>query len=283
MGTGVPNPALAQDSEAPQEITASPPPAENLLDAQEAEDTNPQQSLQAPNEDIFFDAEDLAPSPPSAQREGVRNVDPVTEPASRFVIVDKDQAAGSISARLVSAQRAMKLGRFDSALRIYNDLYKENAGDPNILLGRAIALQKVGMTEQAISAYEQLLDKRPDNLEARLNMLGLLGGRYPAVALSRLLELEKEYPENVGLLAQIAVMQAKMNLVDEAVENLGLAASLEPQNASHLFNLAVILDRADRTEEAVSYYERALEVDTIFGAGSSIPRDLVFERLAALR
>jgi Tfp pilus assembly protein PilF len=58
---------------------------------------------------------------------------------------------------------------------------------------------------------------------------------------------------------------------------------MEPQNAGHVFNMAVIADRAGDKKQAITYYEEALEIDTLYGSGRSIPRDAVFERLAELR
>ena len=47
--------------------------------------------------------------------------------------------------------------------------------------------------------------------------------------------------------------------------------------------MAVIADRAGRTDEAIKYYEKALEVDTIHAGGRTIPRESVYERLARIR
>ena len=58
---------------------------------------------------------------------------------------------------------------------------------------------------------------------------------------------------------------------------------MEPQNATHLFNMAVIADRAGERDQAIQYYEEALETDTLYSAGKSIPRESVFQRLADLR
>ena len=47
--------------------------------------------------------------------------------------------------------------------------------------------------------------------------------------------------------------------------------------------MAVIADKAGDKKQAISYYEKALEIDTINGGGRSIPREVVYERLAQLR
>jgi tetratricopeptide (TPR) repeat protein len=236
-------------------------------------------------DDAFYDANDLVPAPQGEMsREGTtRPVDPRTEPASRMIIVREDHGKTSLEARLVAAERALKLGMPESALEIYEDLRLKYKKDPNVLHGLAMTQQKLGYTDRAIRTYEMLLDKYPDHVEARINMLGLMADLYPAVALRNLSDLMDEEPDNVAVMAQAAVIHARMGNYQEGLNLLGMAASLEPKNASHLFNMAVIADRGNNREKAIEFYEKALEVDTLYGSGSSIPRETIFGRLAQLR
>lgn len=237
----------------------------------------------APDENLFFDADNLVPEGEMGAKGGPRKVNPSLEPASKLIVVTKDAAPNARQAQLVAAERAIALGRYDAALEMYDGMYQKNRRDPNVLMGRAVALQHLGQDEEAIRAYEELLNIRPENVEAQVNMIGLIGQRYPAVGLQRLMDLRERQPNNVALVGQIAVMQANMGNYEDAFKYLGMAAGLEPHNANHLFNMAVIADRAGKKADAVNYYEQALEVDTIYGGGRSIPRDSIYERLARLR
>ncbi len=232
--------------------------------------------------DDFFDANDLVPQGEMG-RKGPINVDPVTQPASRFIIVRKNSGADTRSARLVSAERAMSLGRFDSALLMFEELYEVNKKDPRVLMGRAVSLQKVGRFDEAMQTYDALSKVEPDNIDVKVNMLGLLATRYPSIALRRLLDLREANKSSVALTAQIAVTYAKTGDARSALRYLGIAASMDSKNANHVFNMAVIADGAGDEEKAVSYYEKALELDSVYGAGRSIPRDVVYERLAQIR
>ena len=236
-----------------------------------------------PDENLFFDADNLVPEGEMGAKGGPRKVNPSLEPASRMIVVTKDAGPNARQSQLVAAERAIALGRYDAALEMYNGMYQKNSRDPNVLMGRAVALQHLGQDDEAIRAYEELLNIRPENVEAQVNMVGLIGQRYPAVELQRLMDLRQKQPGNVALLGQIAVMQANMGNYEDAFKYLGMAAGMEPHNANHLFNMAVIADRAGKKADAVNYYEQALETDTIYGGGRSIPRDAVYERLARLR
>lgn len=239
----------------------------------------------AVDENLFYDSEALMPGEGGGNASSAipQKVNPVESPASRMIVVTKEAEADSGKAKLVYAQRAVQLGRYDSALRLYDQLYAENNNDPNVLLGRAVVLQKLGKNDESIHAYEELLAIRPDNIEAQINMLGLVGERYPAVALQRLRELSDSNPRDVRILAQMAVMEARSGQYDDALASLGQAASIEQKNANHLYNMAVVADRSGKKEDAVRYYEKALEIDTVYGGSRSIPRDSVYERLAQIR
>lgn len=232
--------------------------------------------------DAFFDAESLVPQG-EMSKQGPKRLNPALQPASRLITVRKNAGPDSISSQLVSAERALSLGLYDSALEMFDVLYVQNKRDPRVLMGRAVALQNLGQFDEAMQAYETLsnLDKR--NVDVKVNMLGLLASRFPAVALRRLLELREENPTHIGVLAQLAVTEANVGDFESALKHLGMAASMQPNNASHLFNMAVIADRVGQTATAIGYYEQALEVDSVYGAGRSVPRDAIYERLANIR
>ena len=252
-----------------------------------ADDSSP--TISAPSaieppsgDDDFFDADDLVPQGEMASSGPVK-VNPRTQPASKLIIVKKNYEPDTQTAQLISAERAMKLGRYDSALEIYDVLYDLNKKDSRVLMGRAVVLQKLGRFDEAMGVYEQLEALEPENMDIKVNMLGLLATRYPSVALRRLLDLQQKSKSHVGLAAQIAVCYAKLGDTKSALRYLGTAASMDPKNANHLFNMAVIADRAGDKTMAIKYYEKALEVDTIHGGGRSIPRESAYERLAQIR
>ncbi len=232
--------------------------------------------------EAFFDAENLVPQGEMGKA-GPIKVNPKTQPGSKLVIVHENAKPDSKSAQLVAAERALSLGLYDSALDMFDALYKKNKKDKRVLMGRALTLQRLGRFEDAMRTYQNLLDLDPHNVDVRVNMLGLLATKYPSVALRRLLELKEKHPDNVGIVAQLAITEARVGDYRSAMKHLGVAASMEPKNATHLYNMAVIADRAGETAKAIGYYEKALEVDSIYDSGRSIPRDSIYERLALIR
>lgn len=235
-----------------------------------------------PHSGLFFDADSIGPNALN-KNSAPREVDPKYEPGSRFVVVQKSAGKGTLQAQIVAGKRAISLGRHSSALELFEGLYKRAPNNRDVLLGLAISQQNNGFTESAISTYEELLDIDPNHIDATVNMLGLVKARYPAVAFRRLKELWEKNSQNSAVAAQLGLASASTGNLPDALRYLGIAASLEPNNASHYYNMAVLSDQAGVARDAIEFYQKALEVDVTYAGGRSIPREDVYDRLAYLR
>ncbi len=276
-----PPPSLA-DINAPAvpatDVTLATPPAESGQASAPARAESP-----LGDSDVYYDSALNVPTGTLATSVGPREVNPVVEPASKMVIVRRDAGPDTFEATLVSAGRALKLGRYEAALEMYNQLYKKSPRDERVLMGRAVAQQHSGLTESAIRSYEELLAVSPKNREATVNMMGLVSQQYPEVALRRLIDLYRDNPQNAGIAAQVGITSAKVGQYDEAMRYLGIAASIEPTKAEHIFNMAIATDRRGNKAEAVRLYEKALELDAVYGESRSVPRSVIYDRLSVLR
>ena len=261
-----------------EELTVEP-----LIDAEEDVKSGTSSQAQAvPYSGAYYDSDSIGPSDLGAAA-GPRKVDPLYEPGSSFVVVRKSAASSSRQANIVAAQRALKLKRYSSALEIYEKLYKKNPRDVNVLMGLAVAQQYSGFQESAIATYEELLKRNPRHSGAMVNLMGLLEQRKPSVALQKLHKLWDDNSQNPAVAAQLGLVSAKTGDYEASSRYLGIAASLEPHNALHYYNLAIVMDRAQSHDTAIDYYQRALEIDVAYGDGGTIPREQVYDRLAELR
>lgn len=281
---------VAKSPRVPEEISVEPDaplaPPENIeeteaLDADiDVVDAEPQTEI--PHSGLYYDSDAIAGTSPYAPT-APRQVDPKYEPGSRFVVVEKGASAGSTQAQLTAAQRALKLKRYSAALDLFENLYKKTPNSRPVLMGLAVAQQNNGFVESAIATYEELLEIDPNNVDATVNMLGLMKSRYPAIAFRRLKELWEENPENAAIAAQLGMTSAATGNTRDALRYLGIAVSLDPQNASLYYNIAVLSDRAGATLDAIEMYQKALEMDITYAGGKSIPREQIYDRLAYLR
>lgn len=268
--------------QSPVETVIMPLPDSVAGDSRVSKIPQPDNVSDAP--DVYYDSSLNVPTGPLSETVGPRKVDPVKEPGSKLVIARKNNDATDAEAQVVAANRALDLGRYESALEIFQQLARKNNRDPRILMGLAIAQQKTGMNEQAIMTYETLLDIMPENVDAVINLAGLIQEQYPEVALRRLIDLSEKFPSNGGIAAQMGMIYAQAGDYQKALTMLGKAASLQPQNAGHFYNMAIVVERmGSNRQQAINYYERALEIDAVYGNGRSVPREVIYDRLAKLR
>lgn len=239
-------------------------------------------STPAAHSGTYFDASSIGPSD-LTNSDAPREVDPRFEPGSSFVVVRQAAGPNSFSSRIVAARRALSLERYAAAIEMYEQLYKDFPKSHEVLMGLAVAQQQNGFTESAIATYEELLKHEPNNADAMANMLGLIKSQYPAVAYRRLQDLWQKNPNSPHIASELGMISASVQEYSEAVRYLDVAASLEPDNATHFYNLAVIYDRAGESKNAIEMYQKALQVDASYGGARTLDRDQVYDRLAQLR
>lgn len=198
-------------------------------------------------------------------------------------VTGADISSTDLEPKIIAAGRALKLQRYEAAREMYDELYRLNPRDGRILMGRAVLLQKTGSPEAAVGAYEELLRIDPGNADAVVNLAGLIRRQYPAMALSKLLDLKKDYPNNAAVVAQLGVAYADSGNYEDAFYNLSRASVLDPHNPRHYYNMAVVAERAHDNNKAIINYEKALEVDAVYGSGRSISREKIYDRLTLLR
>lgn len=222
-------------------------------------------------------------------------INPFTQPGQNLIIVNRNPTAGAVlekgdnsalvESRLVSARRASALGKNEAALDFYNEIYRQNPRDPRILMGRAVTYQKLGETQRAIDAYNEVLEVQPENPEALTNLMGLVVKTSPAVALENLLNLREKFPRNPAIAAQLGVAYTQSGNPQDGLRYLKLASDLEPKNALHYFNMAVISEHLGDTAGAIVNYEKTLDTSAVHGLGkdASFSREQVYDRLSRLR
>jgi tetratricopeptide (TPR) repeat protein len=89
-------------------------------------------------------------------------------------------------------------------------------------------------TERAISALETAASLNPSNLQHKVNLALVYTEQppqdNPMKGILMLVEMNKQYPENVSVLTQLGRLAIKTGQFEKAIERLGKAAELEPTN-----------------------------------------------------
>ncbi len=153
---------------------------------------------------------------------------------------------------------ALVRGSYDMALGFYDDALKEEPNSILALLGRGAALQKLGRGQDAQGAYEAVLKLDAANREALTNLTAVAAERAPQEALTRLLDLERQYATFSPLKAQIGLTYAKLGSLPQALDYFRRAIALSPDTVMYHYNMALVLDHLGRRDQAVASYERVL-------------------------
>ncbi|MDP2205201.1 MAG: tetratricopeptide repeat protein [Alphaproteobacteria bacterium] len=200
-----------------------------------------------------------------------------------YVIVRKEKDGGALDSRLKTARSALIQNRDMAALQLFGELHQDYPRDTRVGMGRALAMQKLGQHDQALTVYEEVLGNDPKNLEALTNMLGILKLQNPALALEKLIELREAYPFNADIAAQLGVSYAGMQSYAEALKYFDVADALRPGNGYVLYNRAVLHDRMGNEEKAAALYRQIVRMASEGMIKEPIALDAIHRRLSNMR
>jgi tetratricopeptide (TPR) repeat protein len=184
---------------------------------------------------------------------------------------------------VAAGYNALVRGDHDMALGFYDRALQQEPRSVLAQLGRGAALQKLGRLDEARSAYERVLKIDPNNREALTNLTAIVAEREPGEALRRLQELEREYPSFSPIKAQIGLVYARLGSFEPALDYLRRAVSLTPDAPMYHYNLALVLDRLNRPQQAIASYERVLSAAALGRLGPEVPTVDIERRVRYLR
>jgi len=111
--------------------------------------------------------------------------------------------------------------------------------------------------ERAMNAFDIAISLNSDALRHQVNKAVTLADHpdedNPMKGILQLLNLNKEYPENVSILNQLAKFGMKTNQLDKALERLTKALSIEPNNPMSICLMGDVLTKRNETAEAANY------------------------------
>lgn len=151
-------------------------------------------------------------------------------------------------------------GDFARAERVFAAASREAPDDPDLLRGRAIALQRLQREADAIALLQRALELRPDDAIACNTLgtaLGAVGDMAAAVAvLRRACELAPAFAAGWFNLGKALTLLAR---TDEAIAPLQRALAIEPAFESARFVLAEALMMSGRSADSAAQYRQLLQ------------------------
>ncbi|HKP72634.1 MAG TPA: tetratricopeptide repeat protein [Pyrinomonadaceae bacterium] len=164
-----------------------------------------------------------------------------------------DDAGGTAKDYLERGRALLDAGQLNDAIRELSRAVSLDArlsGAHNLL---AIAYERKGLHDRARESFERALDHETD--AQTLNNLGYslyVNGNYRA-AVERLKRAAKLAPSDERILNNLALAQCRLGKYDDAFRSFARAGG----EYDGRLNVAAMLERAGREEEAIYHYESA--------------------------
>lgn len=207
--------------------------------------------------------------------------EPIPSAEDGSVKVVKNQPTVGINPKLIEAYNAYTKGDDAQAQQAYREVLKGDVRNTDALLGMATIAARQGRNDDAIGWYKKALEVEPRNHVAQSGIVSLQQQDDPVSAETRFKNMIAQQPESASLYASLGDLYVSQNQWPSAQQAYFQAYHFEPNNAQHVFNLAVSLDHMGKPNLAVPYYKRALELVSASGA-TSIDRAKLESRISQL-
>ena len=123
------------------------------------------------------------------------------------------------------------------------------------------ALERIGALDAAVAAYRTAASEQPAFRKASNNLiLALVKVGRGEEAVERAQALVAAAPKDPDRYFTLGLAQSEQNVAD-AIKSFRLALELAPRHTLARYNLALVLNRADRAPEAIEELHRALAIE----------------------
>ncbi|HEX5463782.1 MAG TPA: tetratricopeptide repeat protein [Burkholderiales bacterium] len=184
-------------------------------------------------------------APPSADRNPIK--------------VTPGGATPTVSPVLTRAYGAYASGDYRQALDLYRRVTHAEPLNTDALLGLAAAAAQTGNEKEAAHSYGRVLNIDPQNALAQAGLINLMGHSDPDAAEARLKLLLARKPSAFIYFALGNVYAGERRWAD-AQEAYFHAYHRQPDNADYAYNVAVGLEHLGRSQRALHFYRRAVEL-----------------------
>ncbi|GAB3024153.1 tetratricopeptide repeat protein [Spirosoma pulveris] len=196
--------------------------------------------------------------------EGIRYL--MTDEPSKAIpqfakVLQKDP--NNAAAQYSTASAYLKSGKVAEALPFAAKAHSLDVDNKfySLLLAELYVKQK--RYSEAEDLYEALLKKGPENAEYGVELAAIyLFNEKPDKALEAYNKVERELGLNEEITRQKQRIYLKQNKIDKAIEEAEKLVASEPSDPDYLLEGAEMLIANDRTDQAISWIDRALKLST---------------------
>jgi len=245
----------------PPSATSSVPPVGNRLptvqDSAPVADTPPELFDAQP--ELFSQPRPAQSTPPPARVAASPRALPGSAVAPDNAIKVRRGGQSEINPDLAQAYQSLQEGRLDAAKIHYQRLLQQEPRNVDALLGMAAVAARSSNMSEAGKLYFRALEVEPKNTFAQAGLLNLLGSSDPVGSEAKLKQLLAEKPAGFLHFA-LGNLYASQGRWPDAQQAYFQAYHLESDNPDYAFNLAVSLEQISQPTPALTYYQRALQL-----------------------
>lgn len=168
-------------------------------------------------------------------------------------------ATPTINPVLTQAYGAYASGNYRRALDLYRRVAQAEPLNTDALLGLAAAAAQTGNEKEAARSYGRVLNIDPQNALAQAGLINLMGRSDPDAAEARLKLLLARKPSAFVYFA-LGNVYADEGRWADAQDAYFHAYHRQPDNADYAYNVAVGLEHLGRSQQALHFYRRAVEL-----------------------
>lgn len=164
------------------------------------------------------------------------------------------------SATTSNLKQALRSGDFATALRISDELLRDNPKSPELWSLRAAVLEHSGQRRESLAAYHHALALAPDFLPALEGAAELQYKAQSDEAIPLLRRIVVLQPSNPTAHAMLGALEARQNHCGPAVEDFSAASTLVDTQPDALMAYGACLAHLDRHSEAADQFQKLLTV-----------------------
>ncbi|WP_460908027.1 tetratricopeptide repeat protein [Spirosoma areae] len=196
--------------------------------------------------------------------EGVRYLmtDEPTKAITQFgKVLQKDP--NNSAAQYSTASALLKTGKIAEAIPYATKAYSLDSQNKFYTLLLAELYIKQKRYTEAEELYEKLVKKGPENAEYGVELAAIyLFNEKPDKALDAYTKVERELGPNEEIIRQKQRIYLKQNKLEKAIEEAEKLVASEPGDPDYLLEGAELLIANDRSEQALTWIDRALKLNT---------------------
>jgi tetratricopeptide (TPR) repeat protein len=129
------------------------------------------------------------------------------------------------------------------------------------VLDQALSLHRKGRLDEAAALYREMLAQNPRDADA-LHLLGAIAfqRKNPAAAVELIGQAIAIAPDNAGFLSNLGLALVELRRFEDALASYDRAVAIEPRFAEAHYNRGIALERLKRLDNALASYGRALAI-----------------------